>query len=153
MEECELCGKQIKDIYVVVVEDVELRVCAKDAKGKKVVAMHNADEKQPIGKRVKVKKDEEQQLPENYGALIHKARENMKLPIKVLAEMLNEKETLLTRVENQETMPSIELTKKLERSLKIKLIESSGTQSERVSTSKKNEKVTLGDFIDTAGGK
>ena len=29
MEECEICGSKTKDVYIVNVEDVELRVCTK----------------------------------------------------------------------------------------------------------------------------
>lgn len=71
----------------------------------------------------------------------------MRLPLKVLAEMLNEKETLLLRVEQQRTMPSMELAKALEKALGIKLTESGQPQADGSGYGGKGEKVTLGDYI------
>jgi putative transcription factor len=144
MEECEICGAKTKDIYIVNVEDVELRVCTKCAKGKKIVS--KVVEKKQTGKFFKEKKNEEPQLVENYGTVIHSARESMKIPMKVLAEMLNEKETLLLRIEQQRTLPSMQLAKKIEKALGIKLAEPE-QQNEGSSFGGKGDKVTLGDFI------
>lgn len=148
MEECEICGAKTNDIYVVNVEDVELRVCTKCAKGKKIVA--KVTERANSPKQVaRVQKNEVPQLVENYGLAIHNAREAMKLPIKVLAEMINEKETLLLRIEQQKTLPSTELTKKLEKALGIKLSDTQQSESENTGYTGRAEKVTLGDFMDS----
>ena len=143
MEECELCGAKAGDIYVINVEDVELRVCTKCAKGKKIVA--KAVQKNAPKGFAKENKNEEPQLVENYGSVIHDARESMKLPLKVLAEMINEKETLLLRIEQQRTLPSVALTKKLEKALSIRLAEPE-QQNKNVVISAKKE-ATLGDFV------
>ena len=157
MEECELCGKGINSVYVVIVESVELRVCADCAKGKHISYKEeerrsaknasNANRKSgyiPIGRA----KEEELELIDNYGEHIRKARESMGLPIKVFAEMINEKESLLRLIENQRTPPTIELIKKLERNLKIKLEQ----QQEEVNRSERFGKnpgrATLGEFND-----
>lgn len=150
MEDCELCGNPTGDIYVVSVEDVELRVCAKCAKGKKVITVQSdSNKKKPQAQRSFMpqrKKEEDQSLIENYGTAIRNAREKMQLPLPVLAEMLNEKETLLLRIEQQQTLPPIALTKKLEKALKIKLIDES-VDTEANSGGRSGDKVTLGDFI------
>jgi putative transcription factor len=114
MEECELCGRQTSDIYVVDVEGVELRACQRCAKGKKVLRTELESSKKakpgkPWQQQAKPKREEDKELVENYGEAIRKARERMKLPIRVLAEMINEKEHLLARVENEETHPTIAL--------------------------------------------
>ncbi|MDE1871318.1 MAG: TIGR00270 family protein [Candidatus Micrarchaeota archaeon] len=146
MEECEICGIKAGDIYIVDVEDVELRVCTKCARGKKVVSQ--VIERPGFGrKRVAEGNEDEPQLIENYGSAIHSAREAMKIPLKVLAEMLNEKETLLLRIEQQRTLPSVELTKKLEKALAIRLMEK-GQQGENPGASRgSRDRATLGDFI------
>jgi len=146
MEECELCGAPTKSVYVVNVEDVELRVCAKCAEGKKVI------KSQSYGINVshtpsKPKREEDKPLVENYGKVIREARDRMKLPLKVFAEMINEKETLLSRVEQQSTLPTIELTKKLEKALSIKLIDSSSESDAGMSSGSKTGKATLGEFM------
>lgn len=148
MEECEICGTKTNDVYIVNVEDVELRVCTKCAKGKKIVS--RVSERASAPKQfTRVQKNEAPQLVENYGTVIHNAREAMKLPIKVLAEMISEKETLLLRIEQQKTMPSTELTKKLEKALSIKLSDASATESENTGSIGRVERATLGDFMET----
>jgi putative transcription factor len=146
MEECELCGAPTKSVYVVNVEDVELRVCAKCAEGKKVIKT------QSYGPNIartpsRPKREEDLPLVENYGKIMHEARDRMKLPLKVLAEMLNEKETLLARVEQQSTLPTIELTKKLEKALSIRLIDSSSENDSGMSSGARTGKATLGEFV------
>lgn len=121
MEECELCGRKIEHAYIIEVEGVELRVCAQCAAGKHIIEEPKSAPHAPIKAQAKAKDSEDYEIAENYGSMIHEARERMKLPLKVLAEMLNEKETLLLRVEEQKTLPSNELVKKLEKALSIKL--------------------------------
>ncbi len=149
MEDCELCGRPTEIVYTALVEDVELRVCPKCAKGKKIISSggYGRVKKGGIG-RINAEKGDDPALIENYGHVIKEAREKLMIPLKVLAEMINEKETFLNRVEAQRTTPPEALVRKLEKALSIKLIE-----REKVSESKpagmKGEKATLGDFIDS----
>ncbi|MGI0100389.1 MAG: helix-turn-helix domain-containing protein [Candidatus Micrarchaeaceae archaeon] len=145
MEECEICGAKSNDVYIVDVEEVELRVCTKCAKGRKIISKPVESRGRRAAAQVQAKKDEPQ-LVEDYGMKIHDARELMHLPLKVLAEMINEKETLLLRVEQQKTMPSVALAKKLERALKIKLAEPE-QQSDETFTGGGGGRAVLGDFM------
>jgi putative transcription factor len=148
MEDCELCGTSTRSVYVVNVEDVELRVCAKCAKGKKVISTHSdAPQVQASRPSMRPKREEDQTVIENYGTVIRKARERMNLPIGVLAEMLNEKETLLARIEQQHTLPTIELTKKLEKALSIRLIAAEGEAGADNAVQSKGGSATLGEFV------
>jgi putative transcription factor len=150
VEDCELCGRPTKDIYVLNVENVELRACASCAKGKKVIRTEMEPQMQrlkPAFQRPRRVSDEDRQLVEDYQNVIRNAREGMKIPLKVLAEMLNEKEHLLLRIEEGKTMPTIELTKKLEKALKIKLTEEP-KEPEKKFTAGKSQGATLGDFVE-----
>ncbi len=147
MEDCEMCGKQMTDVFIIAVDPAQLRVCKKCAKGAKVIGR---DSTMPISSRPAPQQsrgnaEEDMELIENYGAAIRNAREAMKLPLKVLAEMLNEKETLLLRVEEEKTKPPIQLTKKLERALNIRL--AAPSKPEDSYHGKRGDKATLGDFI------
>ncbi len=147
MEDCELCGRQMKDIYVVSVEGVDLRVCQNCAKGKKIV--YKAVEEPRGTQRKTIRKTEEEvELVEGYGKKIHAARDQMQIPLKVLAEMINEKEAHMLRVEEEKTRPSIELTKKIEKVLNIKITQQKGDEP-RTHTSQKMGNATLGDFFNT----
>lgn len=153
MEECELCGRAMSDVYLVNVEGAELRVCVNCARGKKVIATY-AEQKKQKGRPIvstRPPREEDERLVENYGTLIREARERMRLPLKVLAEMIAEKETFLARVEHQSTMPSIALTKKLEKALNIKLIDMSSDTGGQSRGSGRSEGVSLGDFIKKKG--
>ena len=57
------------------------------------------------------------------------AREHMKIPVKVLAEMISEKEGVISRVEQQKMVPPEPLRKKLEQALRIKLAEAAPSES------------------------
>ena len=86
MEECEFCGRQTKDIYVLSVENVELRACASCAKGKKVIRTElDRARSSTSAKNVRPKRipDEDRELVDNYSFVIRQARERMKIPIKL----------------------------------------------------------------------
>ena len=151
MEECELCGNKTANIYIVDVEGVELRVCAKCAKGKHVISKVDTEEhghqgRKPIPQSSAIKRQEEAEIIDDYGKVIREARGRMKLPLNTLAEMINEKETLLYRVENQKTLPTIELAKKLEKALGIKL-ERDASKAEDARHGDRKESATLGEFM------
>ncbi len=144
MEDCELCGRQMKDVYIVSVEGVDLRVCQNCVKGKKVI-YRAVDEPRGTPRKTIKKTEEEVELVEGYGSKIHAARDRMQIPLKVLSEMINEKEAHLLRVEEEKTQPSVELTKKLEKALNIKITQQHGNDP-KVHTNKSGS-VTLGDFF------
>ncbi len=119
MEECEICGKPTDVVYVVEIEGAEMHVCESCAKGKKII--EKISEKPEVIQRATVAMRQEEELIDNYGTAVRKAREKLDMPLKTLAERLNEKESMLRRVEEEKMLPSDELVKKLERELGIKL--------------------------------
>ena len=146
MEDCELCGRPTERVYVVDVEGVELRVCPKCAKGKKVIRDASVPIKTSKLRSAPRAQHGELQLVDDYGARIRSGREAMKIPLKVLAEMLNEKETFLSRVEEQKTAPPEALVKKLEKALGIRLLEEPPAEAQE-SARRGKENATLGDFV------
>lgn len=148
VEECELCGRQARDVYIVSIEGADLRVCASCAKGKKIL-YREVEGRKGTGRRKTIKKTEEElELVEGYGKKVHAARDQMQLPLKVLAEMINEKETHILRVEEEKAVPSIELTKKIEKALHIKITQQKD-DGPRIGTGKKPGSATLGDFFNS----
>jgi len=122
MLECELCGKVIKGkAYVVKIDSAEVIACEECAAGKEIIRVIGGESKET---KVKAKKvEEKEEIAFDYGERIRKAREELKIPLKVLAERINEKESYLKRVEDQEVLPSEEVARKLEKELGIKLFE------------------------------
>lgn len=129
---------------MVSVEDVEFTVCASCAQGKKILYSKERASKQT--QRSARASETEYELVENYGNVIKNAREARKLPIKVVAEMLNIKESFLDRVEKEETAPTQALVEKLEKALGIKLLAEKKPEPKGASRGK-GDKVTMGDFV------
>jgi putative transcription factor len=123
MLECELCGKVIKGkAYVVKIDSAEVIACEECAAGKEIIRVIGGESKETKVKAKKVE-EEKEEIAFDYGERIRKAREELKIPLKVLAERINEKESYLKRVEDQEVLPSEEVARKLEKELGIKLFE------------------------------
>ena len=152
MEECELCGRKTDVVYIAEVEGVEFRLCASCAKGKKVLRTEKTEEKASKNfkkaavrpQEVKISR-EDMELVDNYSAIIKHAREEMKLPIPVLAEMISEKEHLLMKIEEGKAVPPLKLIDKLEKTLRIKLLKPP-EKSERLNIKSPNKDITIGDI-------
>jgi len=81
----------------------------------------------------------------NYGQLIKEKREKMGLNQEEFSAKMNEKESLIHKIEAGKHEPTIELARKLENFLNIKLIETS--EEESVMPAKRSGPVTIGDVI------
>ncbi|MGB9703672.1 MAG: helix-turn-helix domain-containing protein [Candidatus Micrarchaeia archaeon] len=124
MFECELCGKQIKGrAYLVKIDSAQLIACEECAKGKEIIRIIEENKKEKKEEKVEKIEKSEEEIAIDYGKRIKEAREKLKIPLKVLAERINEKESYLKRVEEQEVLPNEDLVKKLEKELGIKLFE------------------------------
>ena len=93
-----------------------------------------------------VNEEENEQVREGFGTAIRTRREEMKLPLKVLAEMLNEKESLLLRIEQEKTQPTTALRKKLERALGITLLSNEEQNTSTRAPKQGSREPTLGEF-------
>lgn len=144
VKECELCGRQTDERYIANIENVELRVCTRCAKGRHVSPEVTQQRKSFSSSSAKAEASDE--IVEDYGNRIRAAREQMKIPVKVLAEMISEKEGVISRVEQQKMVPPDTLRKKLEHALKIKLTEAA-PESSSYHGSGRAEEATLGEFV------
>ncbi|MCL4404767.1 MAG: multiprotein bridging factor aMBF1 [Candidatus Marsarchaeota archaeon] len=149
MEDCELCGRSTETVYIVSIEGVEFRVCPSCAKGKKIISEPNSRKPNTYdnySKKAKGGQDENPELVDNYGKTIREARERLKIPLKVLAEMINEKETFLARVEEEKTEPPMALVKKLEKALMVNLIAKTDSPDAKTHSIGQSGRATLGDY-------
>jgi len=83
---------------------------------------------------------------DKYGKKIIEARKNINLTREEFAKKINEKESVIKRVEKEEMMPDDKLTKKIERFLGIKLKETYEKKS--IKKSVKRGELTLGDVVE-----
>lgn len=135
---CELCGKNVTFCKKVTIEGVQLEVCAECAKfgieAKKEPAKEEVAPKPIITQRLEVREKrarprdvlaqgEKEELAEDYGARIRNARSRKGMSQKDLAMKINERVTVLSKVESGDMRPEDKLVSKLEKELGIKLRE------------------------------
>jgi len=97
---------------------------------------------------------EDLELVEDFGELIRKARIRLGLTQQDLAAQLNEKITVIKKIEAGQLRPSIQLAKKLEKFLKIRLlvpVEEESIELGKLSSRRELKGVSLGDLLKEGG--
>lgn len=124
--QCDMCGKE-EQLYQTDVEGGILNVCKACSRFGKVISIvrpkKEGSTETPSNIRQVIKKELVQVIVDDYGALIKRAREKLGLNQEELAKMLAEKESKIHKMESGQYEPNLEMARKLERQLKIKLIE------------------------------
>ncbi len=147
---CELCGKET-GLFKAVVEGTELKVCKECAKFGKIIRSIGP----PVNEKKKKQEIEIEEEPEiidaivpDYAEKVKKARESSGLKQEGLAKRINEKESVIHKVETGHYEPNIALAKKLERFLKINLVEEQKIEKEKKpKTAVSGSGFTIGDMI------
>lgn len=118
---CEICGRPIKgkgrEIFV---ERAKLTVCKNCVRyGTPVREKPRKSPQKSIFPRTKA----DFEIREDYFKVVKKAREKQNLTQKQLASQINEKESVIHRIETGHMRPSRKLARKLENALDVKLLE------------------------------
>ncbi len=145
--ECEICGREIKGrSYTIIVEGSEMVVCAK-CKEYGSEKPYTEVKKITIKKKVKEQKPIEfvEELIENFSQVIRREREKRGWSQAELAKKIQEKESLIRKIENGEITPEPDVVEKLEKLFDIKLREK--VPEVKVELKKSNLKPTLGDVV------
>ncbi|MDW7989826.1 MAG: multiprotein bridging factor aMBF1 [Archaeoglobaceae archaeon] len=126
---CEICGKEIRAPgHKIIVEGTELSVCTSCKKygSENVSAARQVDVKRIIIKRRKpqTKVEFKEELVENYNLIIKTEREKRGWSQEQLAKKIQEKESVIKKIENAEITPEPEIIEKLEKIFSLKLRES-----------------------------
>ncbi|RLG23005.1 TIGR00270 family protein [Methanosarcinales archaeon] len=150
---CEICGREIEKGYRILVEGAELEVCGRCAElGTKMKEIKEESTTYEYkGRLIKIhpKKrdilDTGEEIREDYAEVIRGAREAKGLTQDKLAEIINEKLSLIKKIERGEIIPEDKVRKKLERELDVKLI----THVSNVEWKKEERggELTLGDIV------
>ena len=148
MQECDICGRKTDKEYIVEVEEAQMHVCERCAKGMTPIEIidhsQNKNAKQEHSVIKHAFSEEGNEITNDYGSIIKKARERAGLTNKDLAIRINEKESLIARIERNQLVPDERVAKKLEKLLGIKL-EIESKQEEDKRSFGKNEPLTLWD--------
>lgn len=162
---CEVCGRKIRGKpYKVIIEGAKLTVCddcskhgkltwEEEPKLKAVVRPKGPRPALMVQTRVPAAAPRETtlELVEDFDTRIRQAREKLGLSHEELGRRLNEKVSLLRKIETRKMTPNNLLATKLEHALKVKLILPASEEKVKIPPSKMakpiNRELTLGDLI------
>lgn len=155
---CEICGKRLVNRNVILIGKAKLIVCD-DCKrfGKPASFVDNKQAKpKPVSNFIKPKKVITTNIPEvnvreDYAEVIRKARENLGITQDILASSVGEKLSIIKKIEAGKMKPTIDLAKKLERFLKINLIEIESNVEYAEKKASKSD-ITVADVLDIKDG-
>lgn len=121
---CEICGER-EAAAIVLIEGAKMAACRGCARGGKLI--YRLEETEGRSNEVAVKEYrapiEQEEIVDDYAKRIRGAIEKEKLPLAVIAERINERESYLNSIENGKMVPTIAIARKLEKELGIKLVE------------------------------
>jgi putative transcription factor len=153
---CEICGSEVRHLRTVVVDRATLDVCDRCARfGKPVDVRPSAGKEKGAPRRATGSRrtsvgriQSDMDVVDGYGPLIRSAREKKGLTQEDLGKRVSEKASTIHRLESESLAPSIALARKLERFLKIKLLEKAGLEEEvATSLQHSDENITLGEVL------
>lgn len=142
--QCEMCGKDT-NLIKTLIEGSELNVCNRCTKHGKIL---------PKPKKIIIKPKQQYKGPQlfltvvnDYSQKVKQRRESLGLKQEDLAKTLNEKWSIIQKIESNHFKPSLKLARKLEKFLKIKLVEQ--REEEKVTLKTSKDVLTIGDLIKT----
>ncbi|HJX05926.1 MAG TPA: multiprotein bridging factor aMBF1 [Candidatus Nanoarchaeia archaeon] len=160
---CDMCSSD-EIVYKIELEGTMLNVCEKCSSFGRVIGRIKQAEPVKAKKKqgriaqaasegmLKPKKTTEtvQLVVSNYSDIIKRGRERLGLKQEEFAKKLNEKESVIHKLESGQIKPNIDLARKLERFLKVALVEEVEIEGgEGVSDARKGatDNLTIGDMI------
>ena len=152
---CDICGAKIVGRpYIALVDGVEMVLCAScylklSRSGRaKLIRIGELSEGEEKTKRIRRRRKYKvtYEVVEDYADKITSARIKKGLSLKELAQKLRISENMLRKIEQGRFKPNIDLARKMESILSIKLLEPT-EEPEDVEFEKKEELPTLGDIV------
>lgn len=157
---CEICGADIVGGgYRVYIDRAELIVCKKCARkyGTPVETVQPStpiqSRKQGIRRKVHYLRELRYTVVENYSEIIREARIRYGYTRSLLASMVGEKESTIKRIEDGVLEPTLDLARRLEKILKINLIEEDLEYPEWEDYKTRDYELTFGDIVVFKKGK
>lgn len=151
---CEVCGKRVEKTIRISYEDIEVNVCPScfEKLGRRARIIEETRMREAPAQRREVKprlvkssKIESMDIVENYGELVRKARQERGWTQEVLAQKLRVSVDVVKRIESEKYKPPIDLARKIEKLLKIKLLVS--TEEEPLEETPGIRGATLGEVV------
>lgn len=144
MSKCEICGEEVDSTVKAKIEGAVMQVCNSCAElGEKVEKKQKKRKKKKTTRRTNT-----DTLAQDYGNRVRGAREDREQSIQELADQLNEKTSVIKKVEREELKPDKSLAGKLSKELDITLYVNPEVTSYDDTSDSDSRKATLGDVAD-----
>lgn len=147
MTKCELCGEETNSTTKIKLEGARLKVCSSCSDmGEKV---NTGKKRRNKGKRKTSSTPRESRvLVKDYGKKVKKARESKSLTQAELADLMNEKESWISKIEAERLKPDSKQGKKLKKHLGVELYTNPEVSNVDTSGGTDDRSATLGDVAD-----
>ena len=142
---CDMCGKD-GELYQAKIEGTVMNVCRNCAKFGKVIRKRVVEKIEIRKKEAPKEEGPVEMVVANYNELIKNAREKLGLKQEELAQQLNLKTSMINNIERKKFKPNPDLARKLEKNLRIKLVEEY-EEEKSFSGSGQSSGMTFGDLI------
>ena len=158
---CELCGREVKDCKLAIIDGAKIRVCPNCIKYAEGVPEEHRPPPAPVQRFITqrprqnqprdIYKDIHKDLVHDWNHTIEDARKKKGLTRQELGFRIGERTVTIAKIENGDLRPSDQVIAKLEKELGIKLLEEATTEKPATAptTPGTTTTFTLGDFIKT----
>ncbi|MFB6147535.1 MAG: multiprotein bridging factor aMBF1 [Candidatus Nanohaloarchaea archaeon] len=143
MPSCELCGQDTDSVTEVKIEGARMKVC--DSCAEMGEEVKTGSQKKKKRKKRSSGGRSQQVLVDGYGQQIKQARESEGISIKELADELNEKSSLISKLEKEQLKPDKSLAGKLSDRLDVDLYTNPQVNDYDTSDGSDSRKATVGD--------
>jgi putative transcription factor len=145
---CSICGSKTDNVYIAKVEGVKLEVCEACAKFGRDVKKVEPKVKKITKRPAPAVPEISYEIVQNFASKIRGVRISSGLNPKDFASRINEKESVMKKIESGKLKPSLKLAEKIERQFGTKLIEQREVQKTGQRSHYSDEPATFGDIVD-----
>ncbi len=141
--QCELCGKD-GQVVKARIEGVILTVCDGCGSLGDILSAPPAAQKRYVSPP---KQETVYTIVDNYSQMLKHKRESLGLTQEDFARKINEKISVIHHLESGKLEPSIDLARKLEKALGLRLVQENQLQHDADKSERKGAALTIGDII------
>lgn len=161
---CEICGTELKgEPYKTKIDNSTMLTCKecskygkvqrkpqpkpkKNAKQNNNYNRYNNNNNSRPKKVYSKPREPDYEIVEDYSKIIRQAREKQKLTQKQLGEKIYERESVITHIEAGKMVPEIKIARKLEKILRVKIIEKLESDVQEFKDVGRYREATIGDI-------
>lgn len=144
---CEICGKKVVGRPIrVKIESSIMQTCKECSKFGKVQKEPQKSIKPRTAPRRPRYREPSHEVLEDFNTVVRIAREKQKWSREELAAKVNEKASVINRIESGRMVPDIKLARKLERILKVTLLEKTEEENLEETGAHRIKGATIGDI-------